>query len=95
MAAIGTQRKYINFITLPETVTVANNNGQHFSSATEEKVTSSYVTRVIYVAMMAPDLALRILKGDHPPTLNAKKLLDMVPLPERWDDQRQILGMRD
>lgn len=61
--------------------------------ATEEKVTSSYVTRVIYVALIAPDLALRILKGDHPPELNAKKLLRMVPFPERWEDQRDLLGM--
>ena len=61
--------------------------------ATEEKVTSSYVTRVIYVALMAPDLALRILKGDHPSELNARKLLGMVPLPEGWEDQRQALGM--
>lgn len=63
--------------------------------ATEEKVTSSYVTRVIYVALLAPDLALRILKGDHPSELNARKLLGMVPLPEGWEDQRQVLGMSD
>jgi hypothetical protein len=61
--------------------------------ATEEKVTSSYVTRVIYVAFMAPDLALRILKGEHPPELNASKLLSLMPLPECWEDQRHVLGM--
>lgn len=61
--------------------------------ATEEKVTSSYVTRVIYIALMAPDLALRLLSGDHPRELNATHLLSVMPLPERWDDQRQVLGM--
>lgn len=63
--------------------------------ATEEKMTSSYITRVIYLAYLAPDIALRILKGDHPPDLNAKKLLSLVPLPERWVDQRRLLGMQD
>jgi hypothetical protein len=61
--------------------------------ATEEKVTSSYATRVIYVALMAPDLALRILSGDHPRALNASQLLSLMPLPEHWEDQRQVLGM--
>ena len=61
--------------------------------ATEEKVTSSYATRVIYVALIAPDLALRILGGDHPRDLNGTRLLSLMPLPERWEDQRQVLGM--
>ena len=61
--------------------------------AAEDKVSSSYVTRVIYVALMAPDLTLRILKGDHPPELNARRLLEMVPLPEQWEDQRLLFGM--
>jgi len=63
--------------------------------AMEEKVTSSYATRVIYVAYMAPELALRILKGDHPPELSARKLLSLMPLPEQWEEQRQVLGMSD
>ncbi|MCX7178701.1 MAG: hypothetical protein NTX56_07995 [Proteobacteria bacterium] len=61
--------------------------------ATEENVTSSYVTRVISVALLSPDLALRILKGNHPPDLNARKLLGLMPLPERWEDQISLLGM--
>jgi site-specific DNA recombinase len=61
--------------------------------ATEEKVSGSYVTRVIYLAFLAPDLAIRFLQGEHPVELNAKKLLSLVPLPERWEDQRQLLGM--
>lgn len=61
--------------------------------ATEHKVTSSYATRVIYVALVAPDLALRLLSGDHPRELNATKLLSLMPLPEHWGDQRQVLAM--
>ncbi|MDP2693611.1 MAG: hypothetical protein Q8O58_01905 [Gallionella sp.] len=63
--------------------------------ATEEKMTSSYVTRVIYVAYLAPDISLRVLKGDHPPDLTAKKLLSLVPLPDRWEEQRRLLGMQN
>lgn len=63
--------------------------------ATQEKMSSSYITRVIYVAYLAPDIALRLLKGDHPPGLNAKKLLSLVPLPERWEDQRRLLDMQN
>jgi DNA invertase Pin-like site-specific DNA recombinase len=62
--------------------------------ATEEKMTSSYVTRIIYVAYLAPDISLRVLKGDHPPDLTAKKLLSLVPLPDRWEEQRRLLGMQ-
>jgi site-specific DNA recombinase len=61
--------------------------------ATEVKMTSSYITRVIYLAYLAPDIALRILSGDHPSELNAKKLLSLVPFPDRWEEQRRLLGM--
>lgn len=50
--------------------------------ATQEKMSSSYITRVIYVAYLTPDIAFRLLKGDPPPGLNAKNLLSLVPLPD-------------
>jgi hypothetical protein len=34
--------------------------------AKEERVTSSYVTRVMYLAFLAPDIVERILRGDYP-----------------------------
>ena len=61
--------------------------------ATEEKVDRSYARRVIYLAFLAPDIVQRIMKGDHPPSLNATRLIRMTPLPMAWDEQRELLGL--
>ncbi len=61
--------------------------------ATEEKVDRSYARRVVYLAFLAPDIVQRILKGDHPPTLNATRLIRMTPLPLAWAEQRELLGL--
>ena len=60
--------------------------------AQEENVTGSYVTRVVYVSYLAPDIVERILRGDHPMELNAKRLMQLLPLPTHWEDQRSLLG---
>jgi DNA invertase Pin-like site-specific DNA recombinase len=59
--------------------------------AAKEKITSSYVTRVIYLAFLAPDIIEAIARGLHPADLNAEKLMRMVPLPEDWAEQRRLL----
>ena len=61
--------------------------------ALEEQISGSYVTRVMYLAFLAPDLVQRIVRGDHPLDLTADRLMDMVPLPEAWEAQRVLLGM--
>jgi len=61
--------------------------------ARQEKVTSSYVTRVVHLAFLAPDIVQRIMKGEHPVELNIDRLIRMVPLPTDWDAQRKLLGM--
>ena len=61
--------------------------------ATEEKVDRSYARRVIYLAFLAPDIVQRLRKGDHPPSLNATRLIRMTPLPMAWDEQRELLGL--
>ena len=61
--------------------------------ATEEKVDRSYARPVIYLAFLAPDIVQRIMKGDHPPSLNATRLIRMTPLPMAWDEQRALLGL--
>jgi site-specific DNA recombinase len=61
--------------------------------ALQEKVTSSYVTRVIHLAFLAPDIVQRIINGDHPIELNIDRLIRMVPLPMNWAAQRELLGM--
>ena len=60
--------------------------------ASQEGVTSSYVTRVIYLAFLAPDIVQGIVRGEHPPQLTARQLIRMVPLPDRWAEQRALLG---
>jgi site-specific DNA recombinase len=61
--------------------------------AKQEKVGSSYVTRLLYLGCLAPDIVERVLRGQHPPELNADRLIRVVPLPLDWKEQRQLLGM--
>ncbi len=62
--------------------------------AQEEQIaSSSYVTRVIYLAFLAPDIVQRIVRGEQPVDLTADRLIRMGPLPVAWEDQRVLLGM--
>ena len=61
--------------------------------AREVKVTGSYVTRVLYLAFLAPDIVHRIVRGEHSPELTADRLMRMLPLPSAWDEQRKLLGL--
>lgn len=63
--------------------------------AREERVSSSYVTRVIYLAFLAPDLVQEIARGQQPVKLNADRLIRMAPLPNSWADQRRLFGPTD
>ncbi len=63
--------------------------------AKEEGISSSYVTRVIHLAFMAPDIVQAIARGEHPADLTAEKLIRMVPLPEDWVEQRRMLGIKE
>ncbi|SFN25109.1 Site-specific DNA recombinase [Nitrosospira briensis] len=60
--------------------------------ANEEEITSSYVTRVIYLAFLAPDIVKAILQGQQPDTLSPDSLMRCVPLPIDWSEQRKLLG---
>ncbi len=73
-----------------------SDDGQNIQTiAQKESVTSSYVTRVIYIAFMAPDIMQQIIRGHHPPDLNAMRLMRMLPLPLGWSEQRILLGMQN
>jgi site-specific DNA recombinase len=63
------------------------------SIAAEQNISGSYVTRVIYLSCLAPDLSLKLLRGEHPKDLTSRKLLAMLPLPESWESQRSLLGL--
>jgi hypothetical protein len=50
------------------------------------------VTRVIDLALLAPDVVARIMDGEHTPELTTDRLIRMVPLPGDWNEQRSVLG---
>ena len=62
------------------------------SIAQEHGLASSEVTRVVYLAFLAPDIVERIVRGAQPAELNIKRLLAMAPLPMDWSEQRRLLG---
>lgn len=59
--------------------------------AAEEGISSSYVTRLLRLAFLAPDIVTAILTGRHPPQLTANRLMDDTRLPLDWSAQREIL----
>ena len=61
--------------------------------ATAEGLTRSYTTRLLRLSYLAPDITARLLSGDHPPELNAARLLRDTRLPLDWAEQRAALAM--
>ncbi len=53
----------------------------------------NYVSRLLLMAMLTPDIIERIAKGEHPPQLPAKKLISHLPLPADWGEQRKLFGV--
>jgi hypothetical protein len=65
-----------------------------YSSSTElakaEKVNDSYLSRILRLTLIAPDIIEAILAGRQASTLQLDDLLK--PLPAAWDRQRSDLG---
>ncbi|QHE84728.1 recombinase family protein [Hydrogenophaga sp. BPS33] len=61
--------------------------------AEREELSARYVSRVINVGLLAPDIVQAIERGDHPSELNATRLITAVPFPMDWAQQRKMLGM--
>ena len=58
-----------------------------------EKVRKRYVSRIIRLAFLAPDIVEQIVKGCQPPELTAESLLkDRAQLPLSWESQQRMLG---
>ena len=55
--------------------------------ASRENINSSYATRLLRLAFLAPNIVRSILDGHHPPTLTARQLLLDTKLPLAWEDQ--------
>ena len=60
--------------------------------ARDEGLTRSYVTRVLRLAFLAPDITEAIPDGRQPPDLNAERLVRRSRLPLEWEHQRRLLG---
>ena len=56
--------------------------------AQAERINPSYLTRVLRLILLAPDITQAILDGQHDPqTITLDRLLK--PFPATWDDQLQ------
>ncbi len=56
------------------------------------RLDNSFVTRMLKLTFLAPDITVAILNGEEPDGLSLSKLLK--PLPDDWDEQREVLGFR-
>jgi hypothetical protein len=69
-------------------------SGEYASSAElakAEKVNDSYVSRILRLTLIAPDIIEPILTGRQPNTLQLDDLLK--PLPSAWEQQRSAVGI--
>ena len=60
--------------------------------AKAEKVNDSYLSRILRLTLIAPDIIEAILSGRQPSTLQLDDLLK--PLPAAWERQRSELGVQ-
>ena len=60
--------------------------------AQTEGVTPSYITRLIPIGFLAPDILQAIAQGKQPMSLTVQKLLTTGSLPLAWTDQARLLG---
>ena len=60
--------------------------------AREEELVPSYVTRLLRLTFLAPDIVSSIVAGRQPPELTANKLMADTRLPLAWKEQRTQLG---
>ncbi len=54
-------------------------------------VDRTYVSRLITLAFLAPDLVERIITGNHAATLTPERLRKALPPAQYWDEQRALL----
>jgi DNA invertase Pin-like site-specific DNA recombinase len=60
--------------------------------ASQEGIDKSYVSRVMNLAFLAPDIIESIIAGRQPADLNVKKHTKRIDLPLDWEQQHQLLG---
>lgn len=60
--------------------------------AEKEGVSDKYLSRVLRLNLVAPDIIESIMSGTQPPSL---RLTDFMtkPIPDLWDEQREVYGL--
>ena len=61
--------------------------------ADAEGVVPSYVTRLLRLTFLAPDIVAAIVDGRQPVELTANRLMSNTRLPLEWQAQRELLGV--
>jgi hypothetical protein len=59
--------------------------------ATKEQINQSYISRVLRLTLLAPDIVEQIVDGRQPPGTTLASL--MAKLPVRWKEQRNTICM--
>jgi hypothetical protein len=63
--------------------------------AGQERLTIGYLSRLLRLPSLAPDIVSAIINGKHPPELSAKRLMRLaLGLPTDWAEQRKLLGFQ-
>jgi len=57
--------------------------------AAKEQINESYVSRLLRLTLLAPDIIEAILDGVHPPTMTLATLMQRVPI--YWHEQRATI----
>jgi site-specific DNA recombinase len=61
-----------------------------------ERLTIGYLSRLLRLPSLAPDIVTAIINGKHPLELSAKRLMRLVlKLPTDWPAQRKLLGFQE
>ncbi len=61
--------------------------------ASQERVSPGYISRLLRLPLLVPDIVTAIVNGKNPPPLTAKKLMRLaLEIPINWTEQRRRLG---
>lgn len=62
--------------------------------ATREGVSDRYISSLLPLAFLAPDIVETIAQGRQSPDMTAHKLIRHTDLPTDWREQKRLLGVR-
>jgi len=64
--------------------------------ANQERLSVGYMSRLLRLPTLAPDIITAIINGKNSPQLTAKKLMRLtVHIPIDWAEQRMLLGFQE